>query len=350
MRGLEHRISDDENGLINPQAVNALRVFAPGVVSWGARTMIGYDNAPSQDWKYVPVRRLALLIEESLYRGLAFAVFEPNGERLWSQIRLAATAFMSRLFHQGSFKGQKSFRRLFCEMRCRDHPADRDRLGDSECARRVRSSQTRRVCRDHDPARWPARPKRDPGMPRDAAANRKLIDQNPHEDISMAQFTVNTNRIDPYKNFKFNVIYDGKPIAGVSKVSGLKRTTEVITHREGGQPSTVDNVPGQTKFEPITLERGVTHDTDFEDWANLVYSPEGDAAVSLANFRRDLIIQLLNLQGTPVKAWRVYRCWVSEYTPLPELDANASGFAFETAVIQNGGFERDLDITEPTET
>src|SRR5262249_1184244 len=107
-RGLEYRISNDENGVINPQAVNALRNFEPGVVSWGARTMSGYDNATSQDWKYVPVRRTALMIEESLYRGLAFAVFEPNSETLWAQIRLAAKSFMARLFRQGAFKGEKA--------------------------------------------------------------------------------------------------------------------------------------------------------------------------------------------------------------------------------------------------
>ena len=108
VRGLQHSMSDSENGLINPQAVNALRVFPAGVVSWGARTMVGFNNSGNDDYKYVPVRRLALFMEESLYRGLQFAVFEPNDEPLWAQIRLAAGAFMNNLFRQGAFQGQKS--------------------------------------------------------------------------------------------------------------------------------------------------------------------------------------------------------------------------------------------------
>jgi len=108
VRGLQHSLSDNENGLINPQAVNALRVFPAGVVSWGARTMVGFNNSGNDDYKYVPVRRLALFMEESLYRGLQFAVFEPNDEPLWAQIRLAAGAFMNNLFRQGAFQGQKA--------------------------------------------------------------------------------------------------------------------------------------------------------------------------------------------------------------------------------------------------
>jgi phage tail sheath protein FI len=108
IRGVEHMMSDPENGLINPQAVNAIRVFPSGIVSWGARTMDGFDNSGNLDYKYVPVRRLALFIEESLYRGLKFAVFEPNDEPLWAQIRLAAGAFMNNLFRQGAFQGQKA--------------------------------------------------------------------------------------------------------------------------------------------------------------------------------------------------------------------------------------------------
>ncbi|MCW3476059.1 phage tail sheath family protein [Limobrevibacterium gyesilva] len=106
--GVEHRMTDADNGIINPQAVNALRIFPNGIVSWGARTMAGFDNSGNDDFKYVPVRRLTLLIEESLYRGLRFAVFEPNDEPLWARIRLAAGGFMNNLFRQGAFKGAKS--------------------------------------------------------------------------------------------------------------------------------------------------------------------------------------------------------------------------------------------------
>ena len=166
----------------------------------------------------------------------------------------------------------------------------------------------------------------------------------------MAQFTVNTHRFDPYKNFKFRIKWDGKYVAGVSKMGALKRTTELVNHREGGDPSTDRISPGRSKFEPITLERGVTHDEEFEAWANLVYNTDGDAAVSLKNFRKDLIIELLNLSGQVVKAYKIYRCWVSEYQALPELDANANAVAIESMTIQNEGWERDTSVTEPTES
>jgi phage tail-like protein len=166
----------------------------------------------------------------------------------------------------------------------------------------------------------------------------------------MAKFAINTYRIDPYSNFKFVLKWDGQIVAGVSKVSPLKRTTEVVSHREGGDVSTQRHSPGKSKFEPITLERGITHAPEFEQWANLVYSTEGDAAVSLRNFRKDIRIELLNLQGTVVRAYNVFRCWVSEFTALPELDANGNAIAFETLVLQNEGYERDLAVVEVPET
>jgi phage tail-like protein len=164
------------------------------------------------------------------------------------------------------------------------------------------------------------------------------------------KFSVNTSRIDPYKNFKFRVKWDGQVVAGVSKVSALKRTTEVVSHREGGDISTPRHSPGASKFEAITLERGITFAPEFEAWANLVYSTEGDGAVSLAGFRKDILIDMLNLQGTVVRSYRVFRCWVSEYTAMPELDANANAIAFEMLVLQNEGFERDDSVVEVAET
>jgi phage tail-like protein len=166
----------------------------------------------------------------------------------------------------------------------------------------------------------------------------------------MAQFTVNTSRIDPYKNFKFRVIWDGQPVAGVSKVSGLKRTTEVVSHRDGGDLSTKRHSPGVSSFEPITIERGITHDPAFEEWAAKTFSTAGDAAVSLKDFRKDITIDLYNLQGVKVRSWQVFRCWVSEFTAVPELDANANAVAFETIVLQNEGFFRDEAVVEPSET
>jgi len=164
------------------------------------------------------------------------------------------------------------------------------------------------------------------------------------------QFTVNTHRFDPYKNFKFRIKWDGRYVAGVSKISTLKRTTELVNHREGGDPSTDRIAPGRSKYEPVTIERGVTHDPDFEDWANLVHNTDGDAAMSLKNFRKDIIVELLNLQGTVAKAYKLYRCWVSEYQAMPELDANANAVSIEMMVLQCEGWERDTSVTEPTET
>ncbi len=166
----------------------------------------------------------------------------------------------------------------------------------------------------------------------------------------MAQFTVNTQRFDPYKNFKFRVVWDGQPVAGVSKVSALKHTIEPVSHRDGGDRSTPRLTPGLAKFEPVTLERGITHDIAFEEWATLAYSNQGDAGVSLANFRKDIVIELYNLQGVKVRAWQVFRCWVSEFTAVPELDANANAVAFESVVLQNEGFVRDDAVVEAAET
>jgi len=163
------------------------------------------------------------------------------------------------------------------------------------------------------------------------------------------EFPVNTTRVDPYRNFKFRVVWDGQTVAGVSKVSGLKSTTEVVSHRNGGDPSTKHHAPGVTTFEAVTLERGLTHDHEFEAWANMVYSVEGDGGVSLRNFRKDISIELYNLQGVKVLAWNVFRCWVSEMAAVPELDANGNAVAFETIVLQNEGFQRDVAVAEAAE-
>jgi phage tail-like protein len=167
----------------------------------------------------------------------------------------------------------------------------------------------------------------------------------------MAQFSVNAQRFDPYKNFKFRVKWDGRYVAGISKVGALKRTTEVVTHREGGDPSSARLSPGQTKYDPIMLERGVTHDKEFEQWANKVwnYGSGLGAEVSLRDFRKDIIIELMNEAGQVAIAYRVFRCWVSEFTALPDLDASANAIAIQSIQLQNEGWERDTAVTEPTE-
>ncbi len=167
----------------------------------------------------------------------------------------------------------------------------------------------------------------------------------------MAQFSVNSQRFDPYKNFKFRVKWDGKYVAGVSKVGGLKRSTEVVEHREGGDPSSSRKSPGRTKFEAITLERGVTHDTEFEKWANKVWNFGSGlgAEVSLKDFRKDIIIDFYNEAGQLALSYKLFRCWVSDYQALPDLDANANAVAIQTLKLENEGWERDFDVTEPSE-
>jgi len=169
----------------------------------------------------------------------------------------------------------------------------------------------------------------------------------------MAQFSVNVQpqRFDPYKNFKFRVKWDGKYVAGVSKVSSLKRTTEVVKHREGGDPSSSRKSAGRTEFEAITLERGVTHDLEFEAWAGKVWNFKGalGSESSLKNFRKDITIEVYNEAGQLAIAYNVYRCWVSEYQSLPDLDANANAVAIQHIKLENEGWERDPVVTEPTE-
>ena len=167
----------------------------------------------------------------------------------------------------------------------------------------------------------------------------------------MAQFSVNGQRFDQYKNFKFRVKWDGRFVAGISKVSALKRSTDLVEHREGGDPSSTRKSPGRTKYDAITLDRGVTHDTEFEKWANKVwnYGSGLGAEVSLKDFRKDLIIEVYNEAGQLVLAYKVYRCWVSEYQALPDLDANAGAVAIQHIKLENEGWERDYDVVEPTE-
>lgn len=167
----------------------------------------------------------------------------------------------------------------------------------------------------------------------------------------MPPFTVNANRFDPYKNFKFRVKWDGRYVAGISKVGVMKRTTEVVSHREGGDPSSSRKSPGRTEYDAIMLERGVTHDQGFEQWANKVWNyGEGlGDEVSLNDFRKDITIELLNEAGQLVIAYNIYRCWISEYNALPELDANANAVAIQSIKLENEGWERDYVVVEPAE-
>jgi phage tail-like protein len=167
----------------------------------------------------------------------------------------------------------------------------------------------------------------------------------------MAQFIVNPGRSDPYKNLKFRVKWDGRYVAGVSKVSALQRTTDAIDYREGSDPSALRKLPGLTEYEPITLERGVTQDTEFEKWARKLsnYGDRPGAEISQKDFRKDIIIDLFDDAGQKVLSYKVYHCWVSEYQALPDLDANGDVVAIEKITLQNEGWEREHDLTETEE-
>jgi phage tail-like protein len=166
----------------------------------------------------------------------------------------------------------------------------------------------------------------------------------------MAKFTVNAQRYDPYRNFKFRIKVDNVYVAGLSKCTALKKSTEMVEWREGGDPSTTHKLPGKTKYEPITLTTGVTHDTTFEDWANLVNNFQGDSAMSLKNFRKNITIDVFNEADQKVLSYNLYRCWVSEYEALPDLDASANAVMIQTIKLENEGWERDKSVAEPTET
>jgi len=167
----------------------------------------------------------------------------------------------------------------------------------------------------------------------------------------MAQFSVNAQRFDPYKNFKFRVKWDGRYVAGISKMGALKRTTEVVKHREGGDPSSTRKSPGRTEYDAITLDRGVTHDTEFEKWANKVWNFNAGlgSEVSLKDFRKDIIIEVYNEAGQLAIAYKVFRCWVSEFQALPDFDSNANAVAIQHIKLENEGWERDVEVPEPTE-
>jgi len=162
-------------------------------------------------------------------------------------------------------------------------------------------------------------------------------------------FVVNAHRFDPYKNFKFRVLWDGKVVMGVSKVSSLKRTTDVVKHRSGGENSHDHKSPGRTTYEGITLDRGLTHDPEFEKWANMVHTYEGDSMMALAGYKKDLMLEVLNEKDQVALRYKLYACWVSEYVAVPDLDANANAVAIEHMKIELEGWERDTGTAEPNE-
>lgn len=162
-------------------------------------------------------------------------------------------------------------------------------------------------------------------------------------------FVTNAHRIDPYKNYKFRLLWDQKVVLGISKVGPLKRTTEVVTHRDGGDNSRDHKSPGRTTYEGITMERGITHDPEFEIWANLIHPTSGDTGMDLVNFRKDVTLEFMDEMGHVAKRYFLYRCWVSEFTATPDLDANANAVAIESLKLELESWERDAETKEPDE-
>ncbi len=162
-------------------------------------------------------------------------------------------------------------------------------------------------------------------------------------------FPKNAKRIDPYKTFKFRVVMDNRTVFGVSKVSALKRTTQVVPYPQGGQNNTDSKSPGRTTYDPITMERGITHDIEFEKWANMVHPYSGDTKMDLVNYKKELTLEVMNEKGHVALRYFLHNCWVSEFTAVPDLDASANTIAIERIQIQLEGWERDVDTKEPDE-
>ena len=332
MSGLQYNLTDPENGNLNIQAINCLRQFKVyGDVVWGARTLQGNDQAGSE-WKYVPIRRLALFLESSLYDGTQWVVFEPNDEPLWSQIRLNIGAFMQGLFLQGAFQGTSPQQAYFVKCDRGKQPPAQHRPGHGEHSGGLRSALSRRVRGDPDPAIG----RSNPSVRRHA----------------MAQFPVNTKRVDPYKNFKFRLKWDGKYVYGGSKVTGLKRSTEVVEHRSGGDPVHLPQIAGPQQIR--------SHHAGARPHPGPGIPRLGRPGMELsARTRRGSFAGEFS-QGhhtssftTKPDNWssptRSIRCWVSEYQALPDLDANANAVAIEHIKIEHEGFVRDTSVTEPQE-
>ena len=164
----------------------------------------------------------------------------------------------------------------------------------------------------------------------------------------MPNLSVNTSRHDPYRNFRFRIKIDNVYVAGLSKCTSLKRTTEMVEWREGGDPNSTRKLTGKTKYDPITLTAGVSRDTTFEDWANLVNRFQDDLAASL-KARKDITIDVFNEADQRVLSYHVFRCWVSEFQAIPDLDASANAVMIQTIKLENEGWERDKQVPEDPE-
>ena len=363
VRELGAKLTDADSGDLNQKGINALRAFPViGNVCWGGA------HAGRRGPAHLRVEIPAGATDGAVPRGESVPRLAVGRVRAQRRAAVGANSAERRRVHaepvpQGRLSGHLPARGLLRQVRQRDDNAKRYRPGNREHPGRFRTAQACGVRDRQDSA--DGRAGRDVNAPAQAAAaqapgRRRRRDargggrakrRKQVRSRTMAEFSVNSQRFDPYKNFKFRVKWDGRYVAGVSKVSALSRKTNAIEHRVGGDPSTVRKSPGQTTYEPITLERGVTHDVEFEQWANKVwnYGAGLGAEVSLKDFRKDLIIEVYNEAGQPVLSYKVYRCWPSSYRALPELDASANAIAIQTLELQNEGWERDYEVVEPTE-
>ena len=336
------QMTDQRQGVLNRMGVNCIRSFpGMGPVVWGARTSIS-ANPAFQQWKYVPVRRMALFLEQTLYANLGWVVFEPNDEPLWTAIRTSIESFMLGLFRQGAFQGSTPSEAF--QVKCDNQTTTQDDINNGVVNIVVAFAPLK-------PAEFVDYPDLSTRWTNPDVVNGPYSGTMPGGFAMSKPFTVNTNRFDPYKAYRFRVYFGTSttPVAGVSKVSTVKRSSDVIEYKEGGNAIILKGL-GRTKYEPITLERGVTFSTDFQDWANAAQVlDKGAPNTSLKNLRQEIQIVLLNEAGQPVYRYIVHRCWVSEYQALPDLDAGGTAVAIEHIKLENEGWERDLTLTEPQE-
>ncbi len=310
-------LTGEECAALESLGVNCLRTF-PGVgtVVWGARTMEGAGSSASE-WKYIPVRRTALFLEESLYRGTKWVVFEENDEPLWAQIRLEVGAFMHDLFQKGAFQGSTPNQAYF--VKC-----DADTTTKADISRGIVNIVVGFA----------------PLKPAEFVLIKiQQIATSAGLGASTSERDPNDQGANPYASFRFRITWQGRHVAGANKLSGFKRTAEVVKHNLSHTPSQ-RKPPQRTKYEAITLERGVTHDPDFERWANK--GSRGKLLPGTNPPRRTLLIEEHAEDGGFVQAYRVLHAWVSEFQAVPDLDANANAVAIETMKLEHEGWERDV--------
>ena len=286
----------------------------------------------ADEYKYVPVRRLALFLEETLYRNTQWVVFEPNDEPLWAQIRISIGAFMQDLFRQGAFQGTTPRDAYF--VRC-----DAETTTQYDIDRGIVNIVVGFA--PLKPAEFVV-----------ISIQQKTASRAGLRRTAMAEFTVNALRFDPYKNFKFRVKWDGRYVAGVSKVGALKRTTEVVDAPQRRRPEQQPQVAGAHRVRGDHRSSAASPTTSSSSSGR---TRSGTSAPAWArrrrskDFRKDIILEVYNEAGQLAIAYKVFRCWVSEYQALPELDANANAVAIQTLKLENEGWERDYDVAEPSE-